>query len=229
MPGAIAYALLAVPLAFLVLTRRFFSPSPIVIAMQLAGLLVVVWARLTFGMRSFHVGSNPTQGGLVTTGPYRFVRHPIYAGALLIIGGALVAHHDVYAIVAAACVAAGLAVRMIAEERAVARTYSDYADYAKRTKRIVPWIFCLTLLGCNTTAAPALCGEQTCTADAPVCVSSAPTLHGIDGGAYCAAFPQTCSSNNCDCFPNLDAQSPGCSCSEVNGNIYLRLGSGCAP
>lgn len=140
MPGAIAYVLLAVPLAFLVVTKRFFSPSPIVIGVQIAGVLLVVWARLTFGMRSLHVGSNATAGGLVTTGPYRFVRHPIYAGALVILAGALAAHHDVEAWIAAGCVAAGLVVRMIAEERAVVRTYPEYADYAKRTKRIIPWV-----------------------------------------------------------------------------------------
>ena len=140
MVGALAYALLAVPLAFLVLTKRFFSPSPVVIALQVAGLLAVSWARLTFGMRSFRVASTPTQGGLVTTGPYRFVRHPIYAGALVILAGVLVGHHDLGALVPVACVAFALVVRMSAEERSVLRTYPEYATYAQRTKRIIPWV-----------------------------------------------------------------------------------------
>ncbi|HEY1960613.1 MAG TPA: isoprenylcysteine carboxylmethyltransferase family protein [Polyangiaceae bacterium] len=140
MTGAIAYALLAIPLAFLVFTKRFFSPMPIAIALQIAGMLVVVWARLTFGVRSFHVGSTATQGGLVTGGPYRYVRHPIYAGVLVILAGVLVGHHDVETLIAVSSVAAGLVVRIFAEERAVARTYPEYADYAKRTKRIIPWL-----------------------------------------------------------------------------------------
>ena len=140
MAGAIAYAVLAVPLAFLVFTRRFFSPSPIVIAIQIVGILVVVWARLTFGMRSLHVGSNATAGGLVTTGPYRYVRHPIYAGALLIFAGVLIGHHDVETLIAVGCASAALVVRIFAEERAVVRTYPEYADYAKRTKRIIPFV-----------------------------------------------------------------------------------------
>jgi len=46
----------------------------------------MLWARLTFGGRSFHAGANPTAGGVVTTGPYRFVRHPIYAAILYFLG-----------------------------------------------------------------------------------------------------------------------------------------------
>ncbi len=141
MVGAVAYALLAVPLAFLLLTRRFYSPQPAVIALQVLGVLIVVWARLTFGMRSFHAGSTATQGGLVTTGPYRYVRHPIYAGAMLTLAGALVGHHDIVTLLSVGCVVAGLGVRIVAEERSVLQTYPEYATYARRTKRIIPWIF----------------------------------------------------------------------------------------
>ncbi len=141
MAGAIAYALLAVPLAFLVITQRFFSPLPVVIALQAMGLLVVVWARLTFGLRSFHVGSTATQGGLVTTGPYRYVRHPIYAGTLVILAGVLVGHHDLDTLIAVGCVAAALVARIVAEERSVVRMYPEYASYAERTKRIIPGVF----------------------------------------------------------------------------------------
>lgn len=141
MTGAIAYALLALPLAFLVFTNRFFSHSPIVIAIQVAGVLLVAWARVAFGVRSLHAGSNPTAGGLVTTGPYRYVRHPIYAGAFVILAGVLVGHHDVETAIAIGLAGAALAVRIVAEERAVVRRYPAYADYAKRTKRIIPWLF----------------------------------------------------------------------------------------
>src|SRR5664279_6569329 len=53
------------------------------LALQGIAVLLMIWARLTFGMRSFHATANPTQGGLVTNGPYRYWRHPIYAAVLI--------------------------------------------------------------------------------------------------------------------------------------------------
>ena len=73
-------------------TGALFSRSPVVIGVQVAAVLLMVWARVTFGARSFHAAANPTGGGLVTTGPYRFIRHPIYTAACLI-GWAGVAAH----------------------------------------------------------------------------------------------------------------------------------------
>ena len=141
MVGWLAYALLAVPLAFLVATKRMFSPAPAVVALLVAGLAVVVWARITFGWRSLHAGSDATKGGIVTSGPYRWVRHPIYAGVMLALAGVIIGHHDPPTIAAVALVVAGLAVRIAAEERAVLRMYPEYASYAQRTKRLIPWLF----------------------------------------------------------------------------------------
>jgi len=141
MIGWIAYGVLVLPIAFLAGTGRLLGTSPLSIGLQLAGFGVMVWARIAFGGRSFHAGSTPTAGGLVTSGPYRFVRHPIYLAALLVLAGAVVAHHDVAALVAAAVAVVALAVRIISEEREVATRYPEYVDYARRTRRLIPWIF----------------------------------------------------------------------------------------
>jgi protein-S-isoprenylcysteine O-methyltransferase Ste14 len=141
MAGWIAYALLVVPLTFLVVTKRMFSPAPLAVAFLVAGLALVVWARLAFGWRSLHAGSDATKGGLVTSGPYRWVRHPIYAGVMLALAGVVIGHHDASTIVAVAIIVAALGVRIAAEERSVVRMYPEYASYARRTKRLVPWLF----------------------------------------------------------------------------------------
>src|SRR6266516_2249539 len=78
--------------AFLRRSPALFSTSAIVIALQIAAVLLFLWARITFGRRSFHLAANPTEGGLVTTGPYRHIRHPIYTALCLFTGAGAAAH-----------------------------------------------------------------------------------------------------------------------------------------
>ncbi|MCX6134539.1 MAG: hypothetical protein NTU47_12055 [Ignavibacteriales bacterium] len=77
------FLIMVAGLMLLYLNRGLFSFSPVVIALQAAAVSLMVWARVTFKARSFHLSAAPTEGGLVTTGPYKYIRHPIYAAALL--------------------------------------------------------------------------------------------------------------------------------------------------
>jgi protein-S-isoprenylcysteine O-methyltransferase Ste14 len=125
----------------LLLTHALFSTNPVVIAVQAAAFGLMVWARITFGMRSFHATADPTEGGLVTTGPYAFIRHPIYTAICLFVGAGAVAHLSwVTAGLACATVLGGIA-RMLSEERLLVGRYPDYAAYAARTKRMLPYVF----------------------------------------------------------------------------------------
>src|ERR1700760_1925243 len=90
-------ATVAVVIAVVLLGVRggILGTGVVSVALQILGLLIVAWARLTFGIRSFHFSARPTQGGLVTNGPYRYVRNPIYSGALLIILTGVAVHTSV--------------------------------------------------------------------------------------------------------------------------------------
>jgi len=117
-----------------------FTAQPIAIALQLMGVALMVWARITFGRRSFHAAANPTAGGLVTTGPYRIIRHPIYTAACLFGWGPIVVHRSLVS-VAGILLLLGALMRMICEEQLVKQKYPEYVEYAKVTKRMVPFLF----------------------------------------------------------------------------------------
>ena len=72
-----ATSVLVVAVVTLLARHALFANSPVGIGVQIGAGALMLWARLTFGGRSFHAAANPTAGGVVTTGPYRFVRHPI--------------------------------------------------------------------------------------------------------------------------------------------------------
>src|SRR5215471_12153167 len=88
----VGYLGMVVGLVGLLATKSLLSPSTVVIALQLVASALMIWARFTFGRRSFHAAANPTAGGLVTTGPYRFIRHPIYTGVCLFVTAGAAAH-----------------------------------------------------------------------------------------------------------------------------------------
>ena len=121
--------------------RSLFSPSWIVIAAQIAALLLFIWARITFGRRSFHVAANPTAGGLVMTGPYRYIRHPIYAALCWFTGAAVAAHLSWKTGLCFAVMLGCALLRIFCEERLVSVRYPEYRDYAARTWRMVPYVY----------------------------------------------------------------------------------------
>ena len=110
------------------------------IAVQVASTLLMLWARLSFGRRSFHAIAGTTEGELMMKGPYKYLRHPIYAAALYFLGAGVLSHPDIINGLAGALVIAGLAVRIMAEEHLLAERYTEYAEYSTHTKRIIPFI-----------------------------------------------------------------------------------------
>ncbi len=136
----VAWIALTLALVVLLLQGSLFAAGWAAVAVQILAVLLMLWARATFGWRSFHAAANPTEGGLVTSGPYHFVRHPIYSAVLAFIWAGVVSHFSPLNALLGLLGTGGLVVRALAEERLVARRYADYAAYAARTKRFIPFI-----------------------------------------------------------------------------------------
>jgi protein-S-isoprenylcysteine O-methyltransferase Ste14 len=120
--------------------HALFADVPALVAAQVLAGLVMLWARVTFGRRSFHGAANPTEGGLVTTGPYRFIRHPIYSAILFFLWLGVASHPSWGNAALAFIASAAAAVRIVSEERLVLARYPEYTAYAARTKLIIPFI-----------------------------------------------------------------------------------------
>jgi protein-S-isoprenylcysteine O-methyltransferase Ste14 len=121
--------------------RKLFSASPFVCSFQVAALLLFLWARVTFGRRSYHVVADPTEGGLVTDGPYRYIRHPIYTAMCVFSLAGLAGHWTWNAAVFGGLVLASAVIRIFCEEALVTARYPEYAQYAARTWRMIPYVY----------------------------------------------------------------------------------------
>jgi protein-S-isoprenylcysteine O-methyltransferase Ste14 len=137
----VAFVLAVVGLIYLIYTRYLFSENIAVIIVQVAAAGLMIWARFTFRLRSFHASANTTKGKLVTNGPYRFLRHPIYASVIYFVWAGILANLHIDSVAAGFLVSAGLITRMIMEEKFLRVTYDEYKAYSKRAKRLVPFVW----------------------------------------------------------------------------------------
>ncbi len=138
--SVLAFLVAVVCLVALVLRHHLFATHPVLIGVQVAAVLLMVWARLTFGLRSFHAAANPSRGELVTHGPYRYWRHPIYASIVYFVWAGQVQEPTALALALAAVATLALFARMLLEESFLFATYPDYAAYARRAKRFIPFV-----------------------------------------------------------------------------------------
>ena len=135
-----ATVVLVVAVGILLQRHALFGDNPVAMLIQVLAALLMLWARLTLGWRSFHAAANPTSGGIITTGPYRFFRHPIYAAIVYFVWAGVFSHASILTACLAAVGTAMLGVRMVTEERLLVTRYPEYAAYAARTKQVVPFV-----------------------------------------------------------------------------------------
>nr|WP_235996271.1 MULTISPECIES: isoprenylcysteine carboxylmethyltransferase family protein [Burkholderia] len=105
---------------------------------QIAGIALQLFAKLSLG-RSF--GLLPANRGVVSTGAYRFVRHPIYAGYLLSEIGFLLANFSTRNLVTISVWMVLQIGRIMLEERLLSDD-ADYRAYRARVRyRLIPGVF----------------------------------------------------------------------------------------
>jgi len=107
----------------------------------LSGLGLAVWARLNIGRNWGTPMSQKVDPELVTSGPYRLIRNPIYTGLILAMVGTAVAV-TWYWLIAAALLGGYFVYSAVNEERYMAAQFPEtYPAYKRSTKMLVPFIF----------------------------------------------------------------------------------------
>jgi protein-S-isoprenylcysteine O-methyltransferase len=120
--------------------------SPIVflaVLLLVGGIAFRIWAIRHLG-RFFTVDVGIQQGHeVVEDGPYRFVRHPSYSGSLLaLVGVGLLTFNWLGLFLIVTCTFLAYTLRIPVEEKALLAQFgAQYAEYAARTKRLIPWIY----------------------------------------------------------------------------------------
>lgn len=122
-------------------TNHRLVPGVIGLVVVLMGLGFAVWARLHLGVNWGQPMSEKVSPELVTSGPYRYVRHPIYTGLILAGIGTTIAVGLVWLPVTAVA-GAFFIYSATVEERNLERLFPDtYPAYKRSTKMLIPFVF----------------------------------------------------------------------------------------
>jgi protein-S-isoprenylcysteine O-methyltransferase Ste14 len=113
------------------------------IILIVTGIIFRIWSIYTLGKNFTAAVMFKEKHQLITTGPYRFLRHPSYTGAFFaIIGCAFLLETYLGALIAAACMFTAYYFRITAEEKALVDFFgNDYKELQKRTYKMIPFIW----------------------------------------------------------------------------------------
>ena len=104
----------------------------------IGGTVFAIWTTITLA-RSISI--MPEARGLVVSGPYAFVRHPLYLGEFVVLFGIALQHLMPWSLLLLGVQCIFQFERMKNEERVLARAFPNYADYMARTARLLPGVY----------------------------------------------------------------------------------------
>ena len=141
----VSYTLVAIQFACLIaiaLTGPILARNPLLLALEVAALLLGLWAILTARIGNVNVVPDPRQGAvLVESGPYRWIRHPMYVALLL---GALALVFESPSPLRWGLwivLLIDLVVKLHYEERLLLAHFAGYGTYMAASKRLIPYIY----------------------------------------------------------------------------------------
>ena len=129
-------------LGYIAVSGPLFSKTWYGLVIEFAGIALAVWAILI--MRSnANVAPIPKQNGrLVTNGPYKAIRHPMYTAQVVAVFPLVIEHNTPYRMAALTILIITLLFKLHYEEkRLIAHFGQPYIDYQKASKRILPFIY----------------------------------------------------------------------------------------
>lgn len=132
-------AMVASPVSELISTQPWALFGALLI---IDGIYIAVWALISMQRGTFRVMPEPARKAQLTqSGPYRWLRHPMYSAVILAALGATISHATLmHALIFVALVVV-LLLKIRREEHYLLQTYDEYAPYMKRTRALIPFIY----------------------------------------------------------------------------------------
>lgn len=145
---AVAFFLLSMPASrqgLRTIAHAAISQNPIIgifgVILCGLGIVLAVWARVHIGINWGQPMSIKEKPDLVSTGPYAYIRHPIYAGIIIAMFGSALASSLLW-LIPLCIVCFYFLYSANTEEKNMTKEFpKEYPAYMKRTKRLIPFVY----------------------------------------------------------------------------------------
>jgi protein-S-isoprenylcysteine O-methyltransferase Ste14 len=129
-------------LGLIAITGPAFPASKLLLGIELLGVILGIWAVVTMGIGNFHVAPDPFKWSrLVTRGPYRRIRHPMYLALLLVTMPLLITEFSMLRLVIWLVLLIDLLFKLNYEEGLLTTQLEGYREYMQQSYRLIPPIY----------------------------------------------------------------------------------------
>ncbi|MEM6645420.1 MAG: methyltransferase [Bacteroidota bacterium] len=142
MKSTVLVAIQFATLAGLALAGPVVPTSILGLGVVAAGVLLGLWAVWAMRLGNLHIYPDVAAAAALTTrGPYRLIRHPMYAALLLVGLGWLVDAFSLVRLALLVVLLVNLVAKLRYEERLLADQLEGYLAYQTGTWRLIPWVY----------------------------------------------------------------------------------------
>lgn len=140
-----SYTLVAIQLtciAVIAVAGNIIPKNIVSISLGVGGIILGSWAILVMQLGRFNITPNIHKNfRTVSKGPYKYIRHPMYASVLLVTFAWILDFFTIPRLIIWMVLIFDLIIKLKYEEKLLANRYKEYQDYQKRTKNLIPFIF----------------------------------------------------------------------------------------
>ncbi len=125
----------------MIVTNWLILPWWTFLVLGMSGFLAF-WAMYVMKVGNFNVVPYPVEDGvMISRGPYKLIRHPMYTSILIFAVAMLCGQFDYYKLIISLILVTDLIIKMIFEEGLLCQHYPGYKSYMEKTKRVIPFVW----------------------------------------------------------------------------------------
>ena len=109
---------------------------------QIFGIAIGVWGILIMGVGNFNIQPEVKSYSLITAGPYKWIRNPMYMAVFLFYVPIVIQYFRLMNVLVFIVLFIAILLKIYSEEQFLEEQFGDkYLKYKRRTKRLIPFIY----------------------------------------------------------------------------------------